>query len=69
MTLTVDEISEAGFDQVVLDLRRVWFMDSTGVCLIIRQTQPDVRVQVIDGGPAVARLFDLTGLRSEIDFL
>jgi anti-sigma B factor antagonist len=66
----IDNLTEAGFDQIVVDLRAVSFMDSTGLCLIIRQVRrPDATVRLIDGGPAVARLFDLTGVRAELDFL
>jgi anti-sigma B factor antagonist len=66
----IDELSIAGFDQIVLDLRAVSFMDSTGLRLVVGQVRrPDATVRLIDGGPAVARLFDLTGVRADLDFL
>jgi anti-sigma B factor antagonist len=67
---TVDGLAEAEFEEIVLDLRSVTFMDSSGLCLVIEQTRrPDARVRVIDGAAPVARLFDLTGVRSVLPFL
>lgn len=66
----IDRLVAAGFDEIVLDLRKLSFMDSTGVCLIIRQAgRPDAAVRLIDGTPAVSRLFDLTSVRAELSFL
>src|SRR4051812_30872863 len=66
----IDDVAEAGFKHIVLDLRAVSFMDSTGLCLVLMEARrPDATVRLIDGGPAVARLFDLTGVRAELDFL
>lgn len=66
----IEPLAQAGFDEVVLDLRRVSFVDSTGLCLIVRLARrSDVTVRLVDGPPAVARLFDLTGLRAELPFL
>jgi anti-anti-sigma factor len=65
----IDELVARGFDQVVLDLRRTSFMDSTGLRLVISQAaREDVRVSVIDGPDAVSRLFDLTGVRQRLAF-
>jgi anti-sigma B factor antagonist len=74
---TTDEVSEAidglvaaGFAEIVLDLRRVSFMDSTGLRLVLREThRADSEVRVIDGAAPVARLFDLTGVRAHVPFL
>jgi anti-sigma B factor antagonist len=66
----IDDLVLAGFDEVVVDLRAVSFMDSTGLRLVIRQVRrPDATVRLIDGNPAVSRLFDLTATRAELDFL
>jgi anti-sigma B factor antagonist len=66
----IDALVEAGFDEIVLDLRAVSFMDSTGLRLVIRQAyRPDARVRIVDGPTAVARLFDLTGTRAQLPFL
>src|SRR5687767_965746 len=58
-----------GDGELVVDLRDVPFMDSTGLRSIIetrerfeRDGRPPLRVLVLDDGP-VARLLDLVGLR------
>jgi stage II sporulation protein AA (anti-sigma F factor antagonist) len=63
----LDELRSSGFQTVVLDLRWVPFMDSTGLRLILRQCQhaeqdgTALRVEVTEGG-AVHRLLSLTGV-------
>ena len=67
---SVDGLVASGFGLVVLDLRGLSFMDSTGLSFIVEQARrDDATVEVIDGTPAVARLFDLTGLRGELPFV
>jgi anti-anti-sigma factor len=69
VTAEIDELAARGFAQIVLDLRCVCFMDSTGVRLVLGQCRrPDVQVTVVDGSPAVSRLFDLTGVRGIVPF-
>lgn len=66
-----DEISElmnSGVDRVVLDLREVGFMDSTGLRMLTDAHQQLAEVDgelvvVVEGGP-VSRLFSITGLDS-----
>jgi anti-anti-sigma factor len=66
----LDDLASAGFDVLVLDLRAVTFLDSTGLTLIVRQCRrTDVEVHLIDGAEPVSRLFDLTGLREALRFL
>jgi anti-sigma B factor antagonist len=66
----IDGLVTAGFADVVLDLRGLSFMDSTGLRLVVRQVRRvDVTVRLVDGSDAVARLFDLTGVREELPFL
>jgi anti-anti-sigma factor len=66
----VDDLVATGWDTIVLDLRALCFMDSTGLCLIMRQTsRTDATVQLIDGTAAVGRLFDLTGVRPRLPFV
>jgi anti-sigma B factor antagonist len=66
----IDRLAEAGFDQIVLDLRGLSFMDSTGVWLVLAQVRrPDATVRLVDGAASVARVFDLTGVRPELPFL
>ena len=65
----IDELVARGFEQIVIDLRGVSFMDSTGLRLVIRHSaREDARVSVIDGSDAISRLFDLTGTRDAIRF-
>ena len=66
----IDDLVAAGFDAIVLDLRRLAFLDSTGLCLIVRQARrTDATLRIIDGGEPVARLFDVSGLRDHLPFL
>ena len=62
---TIRELVESGFDQVVLDLADVEFLDSTGLRLILRwhasAQQDGLRFWVRPGPPAVQKLFTLTG--------
>jgi anti-anti-sigma factor len=66
----IDGLAAAGFMDIVLDLRGLSFMDSTGLCLVLQQVgRPDTTVRLVDGPGAVARLFDLTCVREELPFL
>jgi anti-sigma B factor antagonist len=61
----LDELWASGFRKIVLDLRRVSFMDSAGLRLVIghnRRAEQDgaaLRVEVAEGG-AVHRLLQMT---------
>jgi anti-sigma B factor antagonist len=58
-----------GFDSIVLDLRRLAFLDSSGLRFILEQAaRADTTVTLIDGDPAVSELFDITGTRSALPF-
>jgi anti-anti-sigma factor len=67
------ELREDGFDHLVLDLRQVTFMDSTGLRLILtwddtaRQDGLDFRL--IAGATAVQRLFEITGVLGRLEFV
>ncbi len=66
----LDALVAVGFEELVLDLRGVAFMDVAGLRLAITQARrPDATVQLIDGPPAVARMFDLAEVREELPFL
>jgi anti-sigma B factor antagonist len=66
----IEPFANAGFEEVVIDLRGLSFIDSTGLCLLVREgRRRDVSVRIVDGPPAIARLFDLTGLRAELPFI
>jgi anti-sigma B factor antagonist len=60
----------AGARRLVLDLRRVRFMDASGAALLIRQNQHAAEVAcslvIVQGPPPVQRLFELTGLSERL---
>jgi anti-anti-sigma factor len=63
----------AGFRDVVLDLRSLTFIDSSGLQLILRQAQAaedsGCRFRLINGPASVRRLFQLTGTESAFEFV
>jgi anti-anti-sigma factor len=65
----IDALVAGSFDAIVIDLRATTFLDSTGLCLLLRQTaRTDALVTVIDGCDGVSRLFDLAGVRHALTF-
>jgi len=66
----MDALLHAGFVDLVLDLRGVAFMDVAGLRLVLEQARrAGATVELIDGPPAVARLFDLADVRDQLAFL
>ena len=63
----VRELVRAGFDQVVLDLRRVTFLDSSGLRLLLRLRNDAARgghtLKLVPGPAEVQRVFQLTATR------
>lgn len=61
-----------GFGRVVIDLRRLSFIDSTGLHLLLRYAEAARRAELsfalIPGPPAVQRIFELTGTDALFDF-
>jgi anti-sigma B factor antagonist len=70
---TFEELSRRGFRRVVLDLRGVTFLDSTGVRLALELLESSRTAEwefaVVDGPTPVRRIFELTGVRSVIPFI
>ena len=69
----IEELKAAGVRRVVLDLRGVTFMDSTGVWLAL-QENASARADgwdftLIDGRPEVARVVELAGVRERLPFV
>jgi anti-anti-sigma factor len=59
----VDALIRIGFAAIVLDLRKLTFMDAAGLRVVARYARrDDVTVRLINGPPVVARMFDLAGL-------
>ncbi len=66
----LEELEDAGFAQLLLDLRDVTFLDSTGLRLIIAQARrEDVEFSVIPGDPSVQRIFEISGLLDTLPFV
>jgi anti-anti-sigma factor len=69
VSTAVDELVARGSGAVVLDLRELTFIDSTGLRTVVEQTRrTDVKVTLIDGAEPVSRLFDLVGVREALPF-
>ncbi|MEA2193336.1 MAG: anti-sigma factor antagonist [Solirubrobacteraceae bacterium] len=66
------QLRDSGFERVVLDLRKLIFMDSTGVKLILaedrcaRENGHDF--SLINGPPPVRRILELTGIAGYLSF-
>jgi anti-anti-sigma factor len=59
-------------EMIVVDLRELSFIDSTGIQLLIRMHRACVdvdRLRVINGTRAVAQLLDLTGVRARLPII
>lgn len=71
-----DEISrlrERGLEKLILDLRRLTFLDSTGLRLLVRAQEEvladGAEFALVDGTPVVCRVLDITGLRDHFEFV
>jgi anti-sigma B factor antagonist len=62
----INELAVPDLELIIVDLRGVEFMDSTGLHLVLRAQQQahdsGQRFALIRGGHQVQRLFDLTGV-------
>jgi anti-sigma B factor antagonist len=62
----LDDLHAAGWDTIVMDLRGLRFIDSTGLSLLLEADRAARRrgavLAIVDGSPAVARLLELVGL-------
>jgi anti-sigma B factor antagonist len=69
----INELREAGFRRVVLDLRGLSFMDSTGLHLIFRcdeeARQDGFAFELISGTRAVQRVFEVAGFAERLPFV
>jgi anti-anti-sigma factor len=68
----IDDLRGSGFDHVVLDLRGVTFIDSTGLRLILElhgvAGTDSLTFELIPGPPAVQRIFEATGTLDRLPF-
>jgi anti-anti-sigma factor len=67
------ELRDAGFRRLILDLRGLEFMDSTGLRLILdydsQARNNGFSIALIRGPSAVQRIFDLTGTTAQLPFV
>lgn len=65
------ELLEGGFERVVVDLRDVTFLDSTGIHTLVqchrRARDLSARMSIILGGPATRRVLDITGIIDHLE--
>jgi anti-sigma B factor antagonist len=70
---TVEELVAAGTERVTVDLRRLAFMDSSGLRLLLRWDERARRqgteLLLIAGPPAVQRVFETTRLLERLHFV
>jgi anti-sigma B factor antagonist len=67
------ELRDTGFDHLVVDLRSVTFLDSTGLRLLLSWDEVARRegldFELVPGPPPVQRLFGITGVRDRLRFV
>jgi anti-anti-sigma factor len=70
---TLREAQESGVALVVLDLRGLNFMDSTGLRLLVqadsRAHESGQRLAIVRGPEAVHRVLEITGLDAKLDLI
>ena len=68
----LEEVRESGCRSVVLDLRGLTFIDSSGLHLTVswdsHARESQIEFVIIQGPPAVRRVFDITGLLDRLPF-
>lgn len=68
----LDELRDSGFDRIVLDLRKLTFLDSSGIALILREDRLARRnghdFSLISGSPAIQRVLAVCGLLDHLTF-
>jgi anti-anti-sigma factor len=65
----ISRATESDAGTVVVDLQGVVFMDATGLGVLVRHASRDEnaeRLRITPGPPQVQRLFDLSGLRTQL---
>jgi anti-sigma B factor antagonist len=69
----LQELREAGFRQLIVDLAGLSFMDSTGLRLALKwqsaARQDGFDIGFMPGPPSVQRVFELTGVTDEVRFI
>jgi anti-sigma B factor antagonist len=69
----IGRLRERGFEKLVLDLRGLTFLDSSGLHVLVRAREEALEdgagFALIDGAPTVCRVLDITGLRDHFEFV
>jgi anti-anti-sigma factor len=69
----IAELRDTGVHRLILDLRDLYFMDSTGLRCILdcdaAARQDGFAIALIQGPPAVQRVFELTGTTAQLPFI
>ena len=69
----VAELRDAGFRHLILDLRGLSFMDSTGVRSILKYhslaRNDGFSIELIQGSRAIQRAFEVTGTTAQLPFI
>ena len=69
----LEELWAAGFRALVIDLRGLDFMDSTGLRILLRWSatarRDGVALGIVPGGPAVQRVFEITCTAQSLPFV
>jgi anti-sigma B factor antagonist len=69
----LDELLDAGFRRMVLDLRGVTFIDSTGLRAILEadaaSRRAGVEFALVHGPEPMQRIFELTGTEAALHFI
>jgi anti-anti-sigma factor len=67
------DVQDSGVPLVVLDLRKLNFMDSTGLRLLVqadaRARESGHRLAIVRGPEAVHRVLEITGLDAKLDLI
>jgi anti-sigma B factor antagonist len=69
----LQQLLDAGFRQLVVDLGGLAFMDSTGLRLAIRWSEAARRdgftIGFVPGSPEIQRVFEITGMSEHVPFI
>jgi anti-anti-sigma factor len=71
-TATLSDLVAAGFAHIVLDLRPLAFIDSTGLSAVLRFQRglpPRTTLELVRGPEHVQRVFELTGVEAMLPFV
>jgi anti-sigma B factor antagonist len=69
---TVRELRDSGFDYLIVDLRRLSFIDSSGLRLLLElQSAANAdshRLELVPGPPEVQKVFEISGTLKALPF-